>query len=120
MVIRLAALTVVAVSLAACSEGLMTERPSASRGYDVPVAQTPSSFSEAGGIVIPSDKPDAEAMAFASRCGGGVSGSVRMGMSECDLIALKGTPSRVIAGLDQSGRSHNAVWYVEGGRRVVY
>jgi hypothetical protein len=120
MAIRLAALAVMAVSLAACSEGLMTERSSVTRGNDVPIAQTPSSFSEAGGIVIPSDKPDAEAKAFAARCGGGGGGSVRMGMSECDLIGIKGTPSRVISGLDQNGVSHNAVWYIEGGRRVVY
>ena len=118
--IRVVVLAAVALGLAACSEGLMTERPSATRAYDVPVAQTPSSFSEAGGINIPSDKPDAEAKAFAARCGGGGGGSVRLGMSECDLIGIKGTPSRVISGLDQNGRSHNAVWYVEGGRRVVY
>jgi hypothetical protein len=43
-----------------------------------------------------------------------------MGMNECDLVALKGTPSRVVAGLDQEGRSHNAIWYVEDGVRTVY
>ena len=41
-------------------------------------------------------------------------------MSECDLIGMKGTPSRVVGGLDQQGGSHNAIWYIEGGVRTVY
>jgi hypothetical protein len=93
-----------------------------------PVVTTPvglvagSSFSEtADGTVIPDDRPDAETVAFAARCGGrGGGGGVSLGMSECDLIGLKGTPSRVVAGIDIEGRSQNAVWYVENGRRTVY
>ena len=46
--------------------------------------------------------------------------AVRMGMTECELIAGKGTPSRMVAGLDQSGGTHDAVWYIEGGARTVY
>ena len=78
-------------------------------------------FAEAGdGTVIPDFKPDPDAVAFAQRCTGGSAGSVDLGMSECGLIGLKGTPSRVVGGLDQSGHAHDAIWYVESGVRTVY
>lgn len=80
-----------------------------------------SKFAEAGdGTVIPDFEPDPDAIAFASHCGGGRGSSIALGMSECDLVALKGTPSRVVGGLDQQGHSHNAIWYVEGGVRTLY
>jgi hypothetical protein len=72
------------------------------------------------GDAAPLNSKFAQAGAYAARCGGGRGGSIAMGMSECDLIDLKGTPSRVVGGLDQQGHSHNAIWYVEGGIRTVY
>ncbi len=89
-------------------------------GGSPPGYAAPSSFSEAGGVVIPSEKPDAEALAYAARCNDRSAAKVAMGMTECALIGLKGTPSRVISALDQSGSAHNAIWYVENGQRVVY
>lgn len=108
-------------SLAACTPA----------GGQRPVVSTPGAkplysplgnkFAEASdGTVIPDTKPDPDAVAYAARCGGGGGRAVAMGMSECDLIGLKGTPSRVVGGLDQQGGSHNAIWYIEGGRRTVY
>jgi hypothetical protein len=104
--------------LTACNETVAhARRPS----LEAVVRPVNASFAEAGdGMVIPDFKPDEETLAFASHCAGGTARSVAMGMSECDLIALKGTPSRVVAGLDQNGNAHNAVWYVEGGVRTVY
>jgi hypothetical protein len=105
--------------LAGCAQSVAQRpRPVAPRPA---VVAAGSAFAEAGdGTVIPDMKPDADAMAFASHCGGGSPGGVQMGMSECELIALKGTPSRVVQGLDQAGNAHNAIWYVEGGIRTVY
>ncbi|MDQ0468316.1 hypothetical protein [Labrys wisconsinensis] len=110
------AVLIAVLPLAACQTA---ERPQ-------PVVQadaTPlnSKFAQAGdGTVIPDFKPDADAVAYAARCSGGRGGSIAMGMSECDLIGAKGTPSRVVGGLDQQGHTHNAIWYVEGGVRTVY
>jgi hypothetical protein len=79
------------------------------------------SFAQAGdGTVIPDTKPDPDALAFAQRCGGGGGGGIAMGMSECSLIGVKGTPSRVVGGEDQTGHTHDAIWYIEGGVRTVY
>jgi hypothetical protein len=104
--------------LTACNETVAhAKRP----GLEVAPKSVRASFAEAGdGMVIPDFKPDEDTLAFASHCGGGNARSVAMGMSECDLIALKGTPSRVVAGLDQNGSAHNAIWYVEDGVRTVY
>ena len=105
--------------LTACNETAAQRRPApAIEAVPRPVG---ASFAEAGdGTVIPDFKPDADSLAFASHCGGSGARSVAMGMSECDLIGLKGTPSRVVGGLDQQGGSHNAIWYIEGGVRTVY
>ena len=104
--------------LAACNETVAhAKRPN----LEAAARPASASFAQAGdGMVIPDFKPDDETLAFASHCAGGNSRAVAMGMSECDLIALKGTPSRVVAGLDQNGNAHNAIWYVEGGVRTVY
>lgn len=96
-----------------------------------PVAQAPApvmtprslnaSFSQdSRGTIIPDAKPDPDALAAAQRCAGHAGSSVRMGMTECDLIGGKGTPSRMVAGLDQNGGTHDAVWYIENGARTVY
>jgi len=79
-------------------------------------------FAQAGnGTVIPNFQPDADAVAFAQRCGGqGGGGSIALGMSECTLVGMKGTPSRFVGGEDQTGHSHDAVWYIESGVRTVY
>ncbi|MDQ0394225.1 hypothetical protein [Labrys monachus] len=79
-------------------------------------------FAEAGdGTVIPNFHPDADAVAFAQRCSGrGQGGGIALGMSECTLVGLKGTPSRFVGGEDQAGHSHDAVWYIERGVRTVY
>lgn len=81
-----------------------------------------SKFAVAGdGTVIPDNAPDASAQAYAARCAGAGGGAaVAVGMSECDLIGAKGTPSRVVTAADQQGGTHNAIWYIEGGDRVVY
>lgn len=114
--IGLAAITL--TLLTACNETVAHARRPNLDAAPKPVS---ASFAEAGdGMVIPDFKPDDETLAFASHCAGGNARSVALGMSECDLIALKGTPSRVVAGLDQNGNAHNAIWYVEGGVRTVY
>jgi hypothetical protein len=120
-VLRLVVPCIGVLFVAACSEGLMTDRPAPRMAGASPSGYTaPSSFSEAGGVVIPSEKPDAEALAFAAKCNDKSATKVAMGMSECALIGLKGAPSRVISALDQAGRAHNAIWYVESGQRLVY
>jgi len=92
-------------------------------GVPEPIALKPADthFAQAGdGTVIPDFRPDADAIAFASRCGQRGPSAVALGMRECDLVAAKGTPSRVVSGLDQSGHTHNAIWYLENGARRVY
>jgi hypothetical protein len=116
MLVRVVAALIVAASLAACATARSPE--------PMPQAEAKplnSKFAQAGdGTVIPDFQPDADSIAFAAHCGGGRGGSIVMGMSECDLIGLKGTPSRVVGGLDQQGHTHNAIWFVEGGVRTVY
>ena len=79
-------------------------------------------FAQAGnGTVIPNFHPDADAVAFAQRCSGqGGGGNIALGIGECDLVGIKGTPSRFVGGEDQMGHSHDAVWYIEQGVRTVY
>ena len=116
----LAFVALLATPLAACNQTTASTAPR------VPVTQpvglvAGSSFSrDANGMVIPDDKPDQETLDFAARCSGRGASSVTLGMSECDLIGLKGTPSRVVAGIDINGLDQNAIWYVEGGVRTVY
>jgi hypothetical protein len=116
---RPTALLVALLALAACDQ---TTASTSSRPVVEAVPRpVTAAFGEAGdGTVIPDAKPDADSLAYASHCGGTSARAVAMGMSECDLIGLKGTPSRVVGGLDQQGRSHNAIWYIEGGVRTVY
>jgi hypothetical protein len=116
---RPAVLLAAMLPLAACDQTTASTAPRpVVEAVPRPVA---SAFAEAGdGTVIPDAKPDADSLAYASHCGGTSARGVAMGMSECDLIGLKGTPSRVVRGLDQQGRSHNAIWYIEGGLRTVY
>lgn len=112
-----AVLSLAAVVLAACAPPQVAQAPA-------PVATPHSlnaSFAEdSRGTIIPDAKPDPDAVAAAQRCAGHAGSPVRMGMTECDLIGGKGTPSRMVAGLDQQGGSHDAVWYIEGGARTVY
>ena len=111
-------LAAVALLMAACNQTVAQRPPPQVEAVPRPAS---ASFTEAGnGTVIPDFKPDADSLAFASHCGGGAARAVAMGMSECELIGLKGTPSRVVGGLDQQGHSHNAIWYVENGIRTVY
>jgi hypothetical protein len=79
-------------------------------------------FAQAGdGTVIPNFHPDEDAVAFAQRCSGqGGGGSIALGMHECELVGLKGTPSRFVGGEDQTGHNHDAIWYIERGVRTVY
>ena len=105
------------VFLVACNQTVASRKPP----LEAVAGPAGGTFAEAGdGMVIPDSKPDAETLAFASHCPGTGARAVALGMSECDLIGMKGTPSRVVGGLDQQGGSHNAIWYIEGGVRTVY
>lgn len=120
MLARITLAVLVPILLAACADPVARKAP-ASSYTPVRTASVGSSFAEAGdGTVIPDFAPDADAVDYARRCSGGRGAALANGMSECDLIGLKGTPSRVVGGLDQTGHSHNAIWYVEGGIRTVY
>ena len=109
------------LALTACEQTTVREQPRTEQTAPAPTGRMTQKFAEAGdGTVIPDFKPDPDALAFAQHCSGGGAGSIDLGMSECSLVALKGTPSRVVGGLDQDGHSHDAIWYVENGVRTVY
>jgi hypothetical protein len=121
MSVRLALALLSVLALTACAQDTVRQQPRYEQTAAIPTGRMTQKFAEAGdGTVIPDFKPDPEAQAFAQRCTGGGGGSVDLGMSECSLIGAKGTPSRVVGGLDQSGHAHDAIWYVEGGVRTVY
>lgn len=108
--------------LACCAVPNEAARQPPPTGQTVQAYSLDQKFAEAGdGTVIPNFHPDADAVAFAQRCGGqGGSSGIALGMSECELVGLKGTPSRFVGGEDQTGHSHDAVWYIERGVRTVY
>jgi len=108
--------------LTSCAQEAVREQPRYEpAALPAPGKMTQKFTQDGEGMVIPDDKPDPDAQAFAQQCNGaGGAASIALGMSECGLVGLKGTPSRFVGGLDQAGHAHDAVWYVEGGVRTVY
>ena len=111
-----------AITLASCAQEVAREQPRYEPAAAPPQGKMTQKFAEAGdGMVIPDDKPDPDALAFAQQCNGrGSASTLGLGISECGLVGLKGTPSRFVGGLDQTGHAHDAIWYVEAGVRTVY
>ena len=101
---RLAPALVSMLLLTACAQEAVRPQPRYETAALPAQGKMTQKFAQDGeGMVIPDDKPDPDALAFAQQCGGaGGASSVGLGMSECGLVGVKGTPSRFVGGLDET------------------